>query len=71
MDQNLSEAKFYIHLDQQHKHLLHLLVVVYISLEEVFGDEVVLHAVALLVPLGPCRVWERERERVSEWREKQ
>lgn len=33
-----------------------LLVVVDIRLEEVFGDEVVLHAVALLVPLGPRRV---------------
>lgn len=38
-----------------------LLVVVDVSLEEVFGDEVVLHAVALLVPLGPCCVWGRER----------
>lgn len=33
-----------------------LLVVVDIRLEEVFGDEVVLHTVALLVPLGPRRV---------------
>lgn len=52
--------------------MLLLLVVVDISLEEVFGDKVVLHAVTLLVPLGPRRVWERgrkkEREGVSEWR---
>lgn len=33
-----------------------LLVVVDIRLKEVFGDEVVLHAVALLVPLGPTGV---------------
>ena len=33
-----------------------LLVVVDVRLKKVFGDEVVLHAVALLVPLGPTCV---------------
>lgn len=33
-----------------------LLVVVDIRLKEMFGDEVVLHTVALLVPLGPTSV---------------
>lgn len=33
-----------------------------IRLKEVFRNEVVLHAVSLLVPLGPAGVWERGEE---------
>lgn len=42
---------------------LHLLAVVNVRLKQVLGDEMVLHTIALLVPLGPAGVWKRAEEK--------